>query len=38
VSELPADMRVVFSNASQMLDEKDKWSKIYKEIFASRAR
>ena len=38
VSELPAELRVVFSNASQMLDEKDKWSKLYKEIFASRAR
>ena len=38
VAELPADLHVQFSNASQMLDEKEKWSKLYREIFVSKAR
>ena len=38
VSELPADLRVQFSNSAQMLDEKEKWSKLYREIFLSRTR
>ena len=38
VSELPADIRVQFSNSAQMLDEKEKWSKLYREIFLSRSR
>ena len=38
VAELPPELHVQFSDASQMLDEKEKWSKIYREIFAARAR
>ena len=38
VAELPRDMRIQFSNSAQMLDEKDKWSKLYREIFMARSR
>jgi iron(III) transport system substrate-binding protein len=37
VQELPADQRVIFSNVAQMLDEQDKWTKLYREIFVQRA-
>ena len=36
VAELPPELKVQFSDASQMLDEKEKWSKLYREIFTTR--
>ncbi len=38
VEELLKELRVTFSDLPKLLDEKDKWSKIYRDIFAARAR
>jgi ABC-type Fe3+ transport system substrate-binding protein len=38
VAELPRDLQVQFSNSAQMLDEKEKWTKLYREIFSVRSR
>jgi len=38
VAQLPRGLEVQFSNSSQMLDEKEKWTKLYREIFVVRSR
>lgn len=38
VGELPKELEVQFSNSAQMLDEKDKWTKLYREIFSIRSK
>jgi iron(III) transport system substrate-binding protein len=38
VAELPKELHVQFSNSAQMLDEKDKWTKLYREIFSPRSK
>ena len=38
VSELPKELHVEFSNSAQMLDQKEKWTKLYREIFSTRSK
>lgn len=36
VEELPKEMRVTFSDLAKLIDEKERWTKIYKDIFSQR--